>query len=86
MECYLGVKSGKLMYFFRNLLFDSGTGLRQTLHIVMMTKEGSTEIVIFMTPGPGILLLRLGHIINKVKMHYFLNFFFISTPRHSLDN
>ena len=28
----------------------------------MMTKIGSTEIVTFMTPGAGVLMLRGGHI------------------------
>ena len=28
----------------------------------MMTKEGSTKIVNFMTPGAGILMLRCGYI------------------------
>ena len=37
----------------------------------MMTKEGSTKIVTFMTPGAGVLVLGCGHIIHIVKMHYF---------------
>ena len=37
----------------------------------MMTKEGSTKIVNFMTPGAGVLVLGRGHISNIVKMHYF---------------
>ena len=28
----------------------------------MMTKEGSTKIVNFMTPGAGVFMLRCGHI------------------------
>ena len=32
-------------------------------HIVMINKEGSTKIVNFMTPGPGVLVLRRGHIL-----------------------
>ena len=36
-----------------------------------MTKEGSTKIVNFLTPGAGILVLGYGHISHKVKMHYF---------------
>ena len=43
-----GVKSVKLMYFFKNLLLYSGVWFRQTKYIVMMTKEGSTKIVNFM--------------------------------------
>ena len=30
----------------------------------MMTKEGSTKIVNFMTPGAGVLMLGHGHIIH----------------------
>ena len=37
----------------------------------MMTKEGSTAIVTFMTPGAGVLVLGCGHISHIVKMHYF---------------
>ena len=39
--------------------------------IVMITKEGSTQIVNFMTPGAGILVLWCGHLSHIVKMHYF---------------
>ena len=39
--------------------------------IVMMTKDGSTKIVNFMTPGAGVLDLRHGRIGHIVKMHYF---------------
>ena len=38
----------------------------------MMTKEGSTKIVNFMTPGAGGLSLECGHKSHKVKMNYFL--------------
>ena len=37
----------------------------------MMTKEGSTKIVNFMTPRAGVLMLGCGHISHIVKMHYF---------------
>ena len=36
----------------------------------MMTKEGSTKIVNFITPGTGVLVLGRGHISHIVKMHY----------------
>ena len=36
----------------------------------MMTKEGSTQIVNFMTPRAGVLVLGCGHISHIVKMHY----------------
>ena len=37
----------------------------------MMTREGSTKIVNFMTPREGVLVLGCGHISHKVKVHYF---------------
>ena len=37
----------------------------------MMTKEGCTKIVNFMTPEAGVLVLRHGHTSHKVKIHYF---------------
>ena len=37
----------------------------------MMTNEGSTKIVNFMTPGVGVLVLGRGHISHIEKMHYF---------------
>ena len=48
--------------FLKNLLLYSQTDIRQTNYIVMMTKEGSTKIVNFMTPGAGVLVLGRGHI------------------------
>ena len=50
-----GVKSVKLLYFFNNLFLYSQALIRQTKHVVMMTKEGSTNILNFMTPGQGFL-------------------------------
>ena len=41
------------MYFLKNLLLYSQAFIRQTKYVVMMTKEGSTKIVNFMTPGTG---------------------------------
>ena len=67
----MGVKSVKLMYFLKNLLLYSEALIRQTKYIVMMTKEGSTKIVDFMTPWAGVLVLGRGHISRIVKMHYF---------------
>ena len=43
----------KMHHFFKNLLLYSHAYIRQTKYIVMMTKEGSTEIVNFMTPREG---------------------------------
>ena len=42
----------------------------------MMTKEGSSKIVNFMTPGAGVLLLGHGHLSHIVKMHYFFKISF----------
>ena len=54
----------KMVYFFNNLLLYSQAEIRQTKYVVMMTKEGSTKIINFMTPGAY----------NQiVKMHYFFN-------------
>ena len=39
-------------------------------YIVMMTMEGSTKIVNFMTTGAGVLVLGRGHISYIVKIHY----------------
>ena len=44
----------KMHYFFKNLL-NSQALIRQTKYEVMMTDEGSTKIVNFMTPGQGFL-------------------------------
>ena len=41
----------------------------------MMTKEGSTKILTFMTPGAGVLVLVYGHISHIVKIHFFLKSF-----------
>ena len=37
----------------------------------MMTKEGSTKIIIFMTPGAGVLVLGRGNIRQIVKIYFF---------------
>ena len=60
----------KMHYFFKNLLLYSKAVIRQTKYVVMMTKEGSTKIFNFMTPGAGVLVLGHGHISHIVKMHY----------------
>ena len=39
----------------------------------MMTKEGSTKIVNFMTPGQGFFQNGFDLIIHNVKIHYFFN-------------
>ena len=40
------------------------------------------QILIFMTPGTGALVLGHGHINHKVKMHYILKNPFLYSPRH----
>ena len=47
----------KLHYFFKNILLYSKALIRQTKYLVMMTKEGSTKIVNFMTPMAQVLML-----------------------------
>ena len=74
-----GVKSVKLMYFFKNLLLYSQALIRQTKYVVMMTKEGSTKIVNFMTPRTGLYksnsekgifrLSTLGHGADKLNIY-----------------
>ena len=46
----------------------------------MMTDEGYTKIVNFMTPGAGVLVLRRGHIIHIIKVYQLL-----STPELRSD-
>ena len=46
----------KIHYFFKNLLLYSQAYIRQTMYKVMMTKEGSTKILTFMTSGAGVLV------------------------------
>ena len=68
----MGVKNVKLTYSLKIVfptLVHGSDKLYIVKCIVMMTKEGSTIIVNFMTPGAGCLVLRCGHISRKVKMH-----------------
>ena len=41
----------EMHYFFKNHFLYSQAWIRQTKYTEMMTKEGSTKIVNFMTPG-----------------------------------
>ena len=61
----------KMHYFFKNLLRCSHAQIRQTKYIAIMTNEGSTKTLNFMTPGAGVFVLGCGHISHIVKMHYF---------------
>ena len=65
-----GLESVKLINFFENLLLYSWAWFRQTKYIEMMTKEGYTKTVNFMTPRAGVLVLGRGHISHKVKIHF----------------
>ena len=51
----------KMHYFYKNLLLYSQASIRQSKYIVLMTKEGSTKIVNFLTPGAGVLMLGHDH-------------------------
>ena len=46
--------------------------MRQTKYKAMMTKEGSTKILDFMTPGAGVLMLGRGHISNYYSEYFLL--------------
>ena len=59
------------MYFLKNLLLYSQALIRQTKYVVMMTKEGSTKIVKFMTPGVGVSYARAWPYKSYSKLHYF---------------
>ena len=61
----------KMHYSFKNLLY-SHAWIRQPEYKVMMTKEGSTQIVNFMTLGTGVLMLGRGHISHIVNIYYLL--------------
>ena len=50
----------EMHFSYKNHLLYSQAQIKQTMNIVMMTKEGSTKIVNFMTPGAAILVLRRG--------------------------
>ena len=56
--------------------------IRYTKYVEMMTNEGSTKIVNFMTPGAGVLVP--GCKSYKENAFFSLKNFF-STPRHRLD-
>ena len=62
----------KMYYYFKNILLYSQAWIRQFKYIVMMSKEGSTQIVNFMNSGAGVLAVGCGQISHIVKMHYSL--------------
>ena len=63
----------KMHYLFKNLLFTQAS-IKQTVSIVMMTKEGFTKIVNSMNPGTRGRVLGCGNISHIWKMHYFFHF------------
>ena len=54
----------KMQDFFKNLLLYPEARFRQTENIEMKTKEASSKIVNFMTPGAGVLVLGFGHTVE----------------------
>ena len=66
----------KMHYFFKLLPLYSQARIRQTKYIVMMTKEGSTKIMNFLTTLAGVLVLRRDH---TMKMQYFFKNFLLYT-------
>ena len=62
----------KMHYFFKNLLLYSQAYIRQTKYVVMMTKEGSTNIVNYMTPGAEVLVIGGGHMSYNENAFIFL--------------
>ena len=60
------------MYIFKKLLLYSQALIRQTTckYKVMMTKEGSSKIVIFMTPWAGVFAQRRDHTSQIVETHF----------------
>ena len=63
----------KMHYFFKILLLYSQAKIRQTKYVLMMTKEGSTKIINFMTPGAAVVVLRYVHIRTIGKVHFSVN-------------
>ena len=61
----------KMYHLFRNMFPYSGARFRQTKYIVMMSKEGSTKKINFMTPEAGGLVLGRDLISHVEKMYYF---------------
>ena len=60
-------------YFFKTFLLFSQAKIRQTEYTEMMIKEWSIKSVNFMSPGPVVVVLGLGHNSHMVKMHNFFN-------------
>ena len=67
------------LYSEKTLFLYSQVQIRQTEGIVMMSKEGSTNILNFMTPTTGILVLGCCQISHIMKMHYFCKNYLLFT-------
>ena len=60
----LVLRHGHIVYmqYFSHFLVYTGARIRQIKYIVMMTNEGSTKVVNFMTHGARVLMLGHDHI------------------------
>ena len=59
------------MHYFLKYAVCPQKLIRQNTYIVMMSKERSTKIIKFVTPGEGVLVLgRNGLISHLLKMHF----------------
>ena len=81
----IGLKSEKLMHFLKKNLPYLGHVSDTFKCIGLIIKEGSTQVLNFMTPGAGILVMGCGHLGHIVKMHYVYNFFYSSLRHHGSD-
>ena len=70
--------------FLEQFLLYYPAQIRQTMYIVILTNEGYTKIVNFMTTDAGVLMLGREHISHIVKMPYLCKNLF-SSPRHLSD-
>ena len=73
----------KMHYFSKNFILYSQALIRQSKYMVMMTREGSTKIVNFMTPVARVLVQGSGHIIKSLYwicvIFYSINIYICST-------
>ena len=70
---YLGIECVK----FTNFLITFSSLLRQTQYIEMMTREGPTKTVDFVTPGAMFLVPVRGHTSHVLKIHHFFHSLFL---------
>ena len=63
-------------YFFKNPHLETRTTwIKQAKYMMTLIKEESTQILNFMTPGAGVLVLGRGHILFHIekKLKFFKN-------------